>query len=156
MAMYIVDDPTLALIMRFGGAEPTSMLSEVDFLLKQVAAIEHYVDRFPQDERQVRALEWIEGHACQYRQQWQKQAAIGLLANARCADCPLARGSQTAPCPIHKKWLQLLHRYATNEISGQQYIEDTLKLLKNQKDRLRVTKIQCRSRLESLALTTDE
>ena len=152
--MYIVDDPTLALIIRFGGEAPDPMLSEADFLLKQVAAIEQHVSQFPGSERQARALEWIEEHACHYRRQWQKQAAIGLLASARCADCPLAN-SQIAPCPIHRKWLQLLHCYAMDEITGQQYVEDTLKLLKNQKDRLKVGKIHCQSRQENLALIAD-
>ncbi len=153
--MYIVDDPTLALIMRFGGENPDPMLSEADFLLQQVAAIEHHVSQFPESERQARALEWIEKYACYYRQQWQKQAAIGLLGSARCADCPLANGSQIAPCPIHKKWLQLLHCYAMDEITGQQYIENTLKLLKNQKDRLKVGRMRCQSRQQDLALIAD-
>ena len=77
--------------------------------------------------------------------QWQKQAAVGVLAGARCPDCPLDGGARTAPCPIHKKWLELLRRYAAAELSAREYVEDTLKLLGTRKDRLRVG--QARRRL---------
>jgi len=47
--------------------------SESEFLRRQVAAIEAYVERFPSDEREFRALAWIEANARQYRHQWQMQ-----------------------------------------------------------------------------------
>jgi hypothetical protein len=143
--MYIVDDPTLALITRFVGDAPNLNLSGEDFLFEQIAAIERYVDQFPADERQARALEWIEVHAQHYRQQWQKQAAVGVLADSRCPDCPLDGGARTAPCPIHKNWLELLRRYAAADLSAREYIENTLKLLGTRKDRLKVG--QARQRL---------
>ncbi len=143
--MYIVDDPTLALITRFVGDASNLNLSDEDFLFEQIAAIERHVAQFPDDERQARALEWIEAHAQHYRRQWQKQAAVGVLAGARCPDCPLDGGARTAPCPIHKKWLDLLRRYAAAELSAREYVEDTLKLLGTRKDRLRVG--QARRRL---------
>jgi len=87
--MYIVDDPALALITRFVGDSSHSNLSDADFFRQQVAAIEEYVERFPPDERDMRALAWVEAHARQYRQEWQKQAAIDILAKKRCPDCPL-------------------------------------------------------------------
>ncbi len=136
--MYIVDDPTLALITRFVGGAQHLDVSDEDFLLQQVAAIERYVERFPDGERQARALEWIEAHAQQYRQQWQKQVAVGALAEARCPDCPLDGGARTKPCPVHNRWLDLLRRYAAAKLSAQEYVEDALRLLDTQKDRLKV------------------
>jgi hypothetical protein len=136
--MYIADDPTLALITRFVGEAQNLNLSDAEFLLQQIAAIEQYVVLFPAEERQGRALEWIETHARHYRQQWQKQAAVGVLAHARCPDCPLDGGDRTTPCAIHGRWLELLRRYAATEISSEEYVADSLKLLGRYKDRLKV------------------
>ena len=136
--MYIADDPTLALITRFVGEAQNLDLSDAQFLLEQIAAIEQYVAPFPAEERQIRALEWVETRARHYRQQWQKQAAVGVLAQARCPDCPLDGGSRTAPCAIHERWLDLLRRYAATEMSSEEYVADSLKLLSQYKDRLKV------------------
>ena len=136
--MYIADDPTLALITRFVGEAQNLDLSDAQFLLEQIAAIEQYVAPFPAEERQGRALEWIETHARRYRQQWQKQAAVGVLAQARCPDCPLDGGDRATPCAIHERWLELLRRYAATEMSSEEYVADSLKLLSQYKDRLKV------------------
>ena len=136
--MYIADDPTLALITRFVGEAQNLDLSDAQFLLEQIAAIEQYVAPFPAEERQGRALEWIETHARRYRRQWQKQAAVGVLAHARCPDCPLDGGNRTKPCAIHDRWLELLRRYAATEMSSEEYIADSLNLLSRYKDRLKV------------------
>ena len=136
--MYIADDPTLALITRFVGEAENLDLSAAEFLLQQIAAIEQYAALFPAEERQARALEWIEIYARHYRQQWQKQAVVGVLAHARCPDCPLDGGDRTIPCAIHDRWLELLRRYAATEISSREYVEDSLKLLGRYKDRLKV------------------
>ncbi|NMQ18550.1 hypothetical protein E4P82_04655 [Candidatus Competibacter phosphatis] len=90
--MNTVDDPTLALLSRFVGDTHDLQLSDAEFLLQQVAAIEHYTKQFPAEERQARALEWIETYALQYRRQWRRQAVIDALAQMRCADCPLTGG----------------------------------------------------------------
>jgi len=140
--MYIVDDPILALITRFVGDAKNLNLSDADFLLKQIAAIEQHVEQFPAEERDTRALEWIEAYAREYRQQWQKQAAVGVLAQARCPDCPLDGGNRTTPCAIHDRWLELLRRYAATEISSREYVEDSLKLLGQYKDRLKSGRIR--------------
>ncbi len=137
--MDIVDDPTLALITRFVGDTPHLNLSDAEFLLRQLAAIERYVDQFPHDEQQMRALQWIEKYARKYRQQWQKQAAAKTLAQTRCPDCPLTGGDASSPCAIHAQWLKLLRRYATSEISSCEYVEENLKLLSIYKDRLKVS-----------------
>jgi hypothetical protein len=140
--MYIADDPTLALITRFVGDAENLNLSDAEFLLEQIAAIEQYVAPFPAEERQTRALEWIETHARHYRQQWQKQAAVGVLAHARCPDCPLDGGDRKTPCAIHDRWLELLRRYATTEMSSEEYVADSLNLLSRYKDRLKVGRIR--------------
>ena len=140
--MYIADDPTLALITRFVGDAENLNLSDAEFLLEQIAAIEQYVAPFPAEERQTRALEWIETHARHYRQQWQKQAAVGVLAHARCPDCPLDGGDRKTPCAIHDRWLELLRRYAATEMSSEEYIADSLNLLSRYKDRLKVGRIR--------------
>ena len=144
--MYIADDPTLALITRFVGDAQDMNLSDAEFLLQQIAAIEQYVVLFPDEERQERALEWIAAHARHYRQQWQKQAAVGVLAHARCPDCPLAGGDRTTPCAIHARWLELLRRYAAAEISSREYVEDSLKLLSRYKDRRKAGRTRQRRR----------
>jgi hypothetical protein len=136
--MYIVDDPTLALIARFVGGAAASELSDELFFRQQVAAIEAYIDRFPVAEREAQALVWIEANARQYRRQWQKQAAIDVLASSRCPDCPLAGGDRQTPCAIHRRWLTLLRRYASDQLSSQQYLGKSLALLTAYKDRLRV------------------
>ena len=144
--MYIADDPTLALITRFVGEAENLDLSDAEFLLQQIAAIEQYVAPFPVEERQTRAMEWVETYARRYRQQWQKQAAVGVLAHARCPDCPLDGGDRTTPCAIHDRWLELLRRYAATEISSREYVEDSLKLLGRYKDRLKVSRTRQRRR----------
>ena len=136
--MYIVDDPTLALIARFVGGAAASELSDELFFRQQLAAIEAYIDRFPVAEREAQALVWIEANARQYRRQWQKQAAIDVLASSRCPDCPLSGGDRLTPCAIHRRWLTLLHRYAGDQLSSQEYLEKSLALLTAYKDRLRV------------------
>lgn len=143
--MYIIDDPTLALITRFVGDTAHLNLSDAEFLLQQIAAIEHYVEQFPPDERQIRALEWIEVYARAYRQQWQKQAAVAALAQAHCPDCPLIGEDPSASCVIHHRWLQLLQHYAADELSSHEYVEKSLKLLGAYKNRLKVS--QTRQRL---------
>jgi len=146
--MYIADDPTLALITRFVGEAQNLNLSDAEFLLQQIAAIEQYVELFPAEERQGRALEWIETHARHYRQQWQKQAAVGVLAHARCPDCPLDGGDRTTPCAIHGRWLELLRRYAATEMSSEEYVADSLNLLRRYKDRLKVGRIRRKRQAE--------
>jgi len=153
--MYIVDDPTLALIARFVGETHDVNVSDADFLFGQVAAIKRYVRQFPVAERQSRALQWIETYAQDYRQQWQKRLAIQALAQARCPDCPLAGGDRSAPCAVHERWLELLRRYAANEMSGQEYIEHALELLNAQKDRLKVSKIRCHLQCDELTIGDD-
>lgn len=136
--MYIVDDPTLALITRFvGDAEPLDV-SDAEFLLRQITAIEHHVEQFPHDQREARALEWIAAHAQAYRRQWQKTAVAQTLTKARCPDCPLMGKHRSSYCEIHAFWLKLLQQYVADEMSSQEYVENTLKLLGGYKNQLKV------------------
>ena len=151
--MYTVDDPTLALIARFVGGSARPELSDTEFLHQQVAAIQKYVERFPQDERESRALEWIEANALAYRQQSQKRAAIDVLSDARCADCPLSGGDALTPCSIHTRWLALLRRYAASELSSHDYVEASLALLEAHKNRLKVTECRGPSRFARPAVS---
>ncbi|MBL8395762.1 MAG: hypothetical protein JNK99_13610 [Candidatus Accumulibacter sp.] len=75
--MQIPDDPALSFFREPAGNFPESCFSETEFLERQVAAIEAYVEHFPADERELRALAWIEANASQYRHWWQLQVASG-------------------------------------------------------------------------------
>jgi hypothetical protein len=150
--MYIVDDPMLALIIRFMGDTQHLNVSDAEFLLRQITAIEQYVEQFPPGERNMRAMEWITAHAQQYRRQWQKNAVAQLLVKARCPDCPLAGGQRSSRCEIHDFWLKLLQQYITDEISSQDYVENTLKLLGQYKNRLKVSSPRKRLPLATVRL----
>lgn len=140
--MYIVDDPTLALIARFLGDTAPEGRSDEEFFRHQLAAIDHYVEGYPEDERDQRALEWVESNARHYRQQWQRQAAVTTLAGKRCPDCPLAGGNARTPCAIHKRWLKLLQRYASGDLSSHDYVEMSLALLDSHKSWLKVSRLR--------------
>ncbi len=144
--MNIVDDPTLALLTRFVGDTHDLELSDTEFLLQQVAAIERYIRPFPAAERQARALEWIETYALQYRRQWRRQAVIDALTQMRCVDCPLTGGDESSPCAVHARWLNLLQRYADEELSSHDYVESVLNLLRAYKHQLKVSEIHQRPR----------
>jgi hypothetical protein len=133
-----MDDPTLALIARFVGGRPDPGTSDTEFLLRQVAEIEQYVARFPAQEREARALRWIEANAARYRERSQKQAALQNLAHARCPDCPLSPGDEPGSCSIHRRWLALLRLYAASELSSRDFVEQSLALLAANKDQLKV------------------
>lgn len=65
--MYIVDHPMLALITRFHGDHEQLDISDHEFLREQASAIEKHVRRFPANEQQKRALEWVEAKAREQR-----------------------------------------------------------------------------------------
>ena len=139
--MYIVDDPTLALITRFVGTPPAeSGYTDSEFFCRQIATIQAYVNQFPVEEHEQRAIQWIETNARNYRQQWQKQAAVATLTHSRCADCPLASRTAGKPCAIHSRWLALLQRYAADEISSNDYVAHSLVLLNAHKSWLKVSR----------------
>ncbi len=82
-SMDFRDDPARPF---FAGPEAdfsNTDFSETEFLRTQVAVIEAYLERFPCDERDFRALAWIEANASQYRQQWQISGRYGQSAASR-------------------------------------------------------------------------
>lgn len=135
----VVDDPMLALLTRFACGDGQLHLAQEQFMLDQIAAIEGYVAPFPAEQQHDRALEWIEQYAMRYRQAWQKKAVHAQAVQARCADCPLADEDPNGNCSIHHRWLDLLNRYVSDELSSQRYVEDTLRLLTDYKRRLKVS-----------------
>ena len=136
--MYIVDDPMLALIARFVGGQAGPDVSDEAFMRRQIEAIRAYVERFPDEERGMRAREWIEGYARQYRQRWQLSVISEQSSESQCPDCPLLGDRDTSRCAVHDRWLRLLNSYVAGEISSKQYVEDTLALLNAHKERIRV------------------
>lgn len=147
--MHIADDPMLALIVRFAAEAQKAEISNAEFLLQQAAAIERHTAQFPASERNARAMEWIATHARQYRRQWQKIAVAQALGKTRCPDCPLLGDSRSAHCEIHAFWLKLLQHYIADEISSQEYVESTLKLLDQYKNRLKIGQIRQRFQPET-------
>lgn len=137
--MYSLDDPTLALILRFIGREQAINFRDEVFLQEQMRAIREHLESFPPEERQARAFEWIETYASEYRDRWAQRVVDEMFFSQRCGDCPLAASGSTENCEIHDRWLDLLHRYIGNEISARTYTEDSLALLAEHKENLRVT-----------------
>jgi hypothetical protein len=138
--MFIVDDPMLALISRFVLDVEQLNASNEEFLQQQVHSIEQYVNQFGADERQRRALEWIEEHAKHHRQSWQRRMVTEQLTERRCKDCPLIADDSHAHCAIHAEWSDLLRDYVDDRISSRQYVEDVLKLLSDHKSQLKVAR----------------
>ena len=135
--MYIVDDPMLALIARFVASEKEGGAQAEAYMQRQVEAIREYVEQFPDSERNVRAVEWIERHAEQYRRAWQRSHLPRWLREMRCTDCPLAHGDLLHHCEIHEQWSALLTRYTNAELTSGEYVKSTLRLLKAHKQRLK-------------------
>ena len=81
--MAIRDDPALPFFSVSEDDFSATEGSETEFLRTQVAAIEAYLERFPWDERDFRALAWIEANASQYRHQWQASGRYGQFPAGR-------------------------------------------------------------------------
>ena len=144
--MFVVDDPMLALIVRFVAGDRDVDIRNDEFLQRQLKTILNYIGRFPEAEREARTLEWIQTNARRYRREWQRNAIASRLTDERCPDCPLIRDDEGSHCQIHERWLEILNEYANNAISSAQYVRDTLDLLEAHKARLKVTGIGGRPR----------
>ncbi len=134
--MYTIDDPMIALILRFVGHNQTIALSERGFAQDQLSAIREYLEKFPPQDRNSRALEWIEEYARAYRERWLKETLGGMFSSRGCPDCPLSGTGEY--CQIHQQWLDLLLRYAADEISTKTYVESSLRLLARHKEDLKM------------------
>jgi len=136
--MYIIDDPQLALLVRFLGVDAEGVAEDAEFVNRQIATIQAHIAQFPEEERTERAQEWIAVHAKRYRQHWQRLAVAETLARGRCPDCPLRDWSGNEHCEIHVHWLTLLRQYSTHAISSPEYIRRSLALIAAHKERLRL------------------
>ena len=133
--MFVIDDPFLALILRFVVDSENPDAPNDEFLKRQLKAMRRYLARFPAEEHTTRAIEWIGKHAARYRRDWERNSLASRTVYLRCADCPLADLGAAEQCEIHEQWLYLLHRYLAGEVNTRGYIEDCLALLRESKER---------------------
>ena len=133
-----IDDSVFALILRFAGFDQELSLHPEVFFIKQLQEIEAYVARFQPEERGLRAIKWIEQYASEYRKTWNKEVVSKEVLEHKCPDCPLQSENVSGHCEIHDQWMELLQKYVADEISSQEYIENTLSLLAAHKEDLRV------------------
>ena len=141
--MGVIDDPMLALIARFV-VEDIDHLGIPDevFLQQQADEIKRYVGDASGQERHQLALQWIKEHAQYYRREWQKKELSRIVLDKRCADCPLIHNSSKKPfCTIHSRWVVLLKEYIADKIGSEEYVEETLSLLNQHKENLKISAI---------------
>jgi len=138
--MFVVDDPMLALIVRFVASDPEVDVSATGFLERQVETMKQYLARYPEEEQEQRAIEWVARYAEEYRNQWQRKVVSRQAAESRCLDCPMNTLAQEVHCPVHQQWQALLRRYARNELASVDYVVQALQMLRQHKDELKVRK----------------
>ena len=80
--MYTINDSMFSLILRFVGGHKRVTFHDDEFVQKQLAAIRDHIAQFPVDEQELRAIEWIEAHAREYRKAWEKDV-IGPVSDFR-------------------------------------------------------------------------
>ena len=136
--MYTINDPMFALILRFVGGNQKIAFEDDKFIKKELKVIQSYIEQFPPEERELRAIEWIEAHAYGYRKTWEKEAIGKEFSARRCSDCPLAVMDASEHCEIHEEWMSLLQQYATGEIGSREYVENALELIGRHKENLKV------------------
>ena len=136
--MYTIDDPMFSLITRFIGYNQKFTLCNHAFIEKQLKAIQAHVETFPIEEKDLRAIEWIEKYACEYRERWEKEVIGKNFSSQRCSDCPLSDSNNLEHCQIHDQWLELLQNYSSNKINSKNYVKNTLKLLVQHKHELKM------------------
>ncbi len=139
--MFVVDDPMLALIARFVVDFDRLDVTNQEFLQKQAESIKDYVSQYPEEQKTEKALEWIEAYAKQYRADWQQSVINERITQRRCPDCPLIGHGSNSHCEIHDRWVELLKNYMDKEINSRKYVEETLELLTQHKDDLKIRKI---------------
>lgn len=136
--MYTINDPMFALLLRFVGRNQKVTFHDNEFIKKELQAIQAHIEQFPAQEREWRALEWIEAHAHEYRKTWEKEIIGKEFSHQRCPDCPLAVMDDSEYCEVHEEWLDLLRQYAADEISSKEYVENALKLITRHKENLKI------------------
>jgi len=137
--MVKIDDPTLALIVRFVGSDTVEPIPQQECMRLQIALIRDHVAGYPREQQEARAMAWIEDHAQRFREECRgKLLATALSGDNRCEDCPLSDAPGQGVCSIHDRWAALLHDFIGERVSSRDYIEQCLVLLREQKDRLRI------------------
>ena len=133
-----IDDPLFALILRFAGFNQKLTSHDNEFFKKQLREIKAHVEQFSPEERGARAIEWIEQYAGHYRDVWNRESIARDVSDYRCPDCPLCGDNCQGKCQIHDQWVELLQKYIAGEINSKEYVEDTLSLLAEHKEDLKV------------------
>ncbi len=137
--MIKIDDPTLALIVRFIGTKAGEPLTQQECMRLQVTLIREHVAAYPQEEQEAQAMAWIENHAERFRAECrEKLLATALTGNNRCVDCPLSDTADSGVCAIHDRWATLLQDFIEDRVTSRNYIQECLALLREQKDLLKV------------------
>lgn len=143
--MTILDDSMLALIARFVVDDVEKLsVSDEHFLKHQLLEIKNHIEDVPREQRQKVVLDWIHDHAEQYRKQWQKKAITQLLLHKRCSDCPLIDDGSSSNCAIHGKWTELLKDYLAAKVDSEEYVEESLSILDEHKQELKISRIASR------------
>ena len=137
--MSIVDDPMLALILRFVLEHEQMDVSNEAFIQRQIESLKCHVAQFPEELQEPKAMEWIEQHAENYRRTWQRTVVSDTAVNRRCMDCPLIQLGDPRKCAVHDDWLALLDRYQSKKLTSAEYVEDALTLLQGHKSELVVS-----------------
>lgn len=136
--MYVIDDSMFALLLRFVGREQTIEFCDNEFFQKQLDAIHTYVEMYPPEERQPRAMEWIEEYSRDYRRRWEKEVIHEEATAERCPDCPMSDMEPSQTCQIHQRWLELLQQYVADEVDSKEYVVRALALLAQHKEDLKI------------------
>ena len=136
--MYTIDDPMFALILRFVGYNQEITFHDQGFIQKELKTIQEHIKKYPSEEQGSRAIEWIEKYAREYRKRWEEEIIDKELSSQICSDCPLSDINDSEHCQIHEQWMTLLQQYAADEIDSKKYIENTLKLITQHKEDLKV------------------
>lgn len=136
--MYTINDSMFALILRFVGRNQEITFCDQAFIQKQLKAIQAHIKKFPSEEQELRAIEWIEKYARAYRKTWEKEMIDREFSDQRCPDCPLAKVDNLEHCQIHDQWLELLEQYVAGGINSRKYVENVLKLLVQHKENLKI------------------
>lgn len=140
--MYPLDDPTLALIARFVVDDLEELsVSDEHFLRHQLIEIQNHIEDAPVEKRQQMVLAWIRDHAESYRSEWHRKNMTQSLFKKRCRDCPLVHGGRSVHCQIHTVWLSLLKDYLAGKLETPEYVAQSLALLQQHKDELKVSRI---------------
>ncbi|MFW2374221.1 MAG: hypothetical protein ACN4GM_13935 [Gammaproteobacteria bacterium] len=143
--MTILDDSLLALIARFVVDDIKNLsIPDEKFLKHQLLEIKSHIEDVPKEQQQKIILQWIHEHAEQYRKQWQHKAITQILLHKRCSDCPLIDDGSSSHCAIHDKWIGLLKEYLAGMLDSEQYVVESLRILDEHKQELKISRIATR------------